>query len=303
MSLLEKKPSTGRGEPNVAALLTLFVPGLGHLYMGRVAFGVAAFLVVEGVFVLGYLLSGGLTFAFLDPELRGRFAILLTPEVGNLGGLLMQFRLEGFGPEQNGKPIPVPWPEHMRLGTTLTALSGLLNVCLMCQAHLHARVRREELQRTVSPAVQVACAWAVPGLGHLLQGRFLRGLLVFGLLFGLFLWGTELADYSNLSRERHFYYWAGQFLVGLPAIAFEHLVGDRPVTAPIEYADVGLLFGCVAGLLNVLAMLDVYGHAEARVRGELPAATASAEPRDAGAEAAPGEPAALAGQREERSPV
>ena len=80
-------------------------------------------------------------------------------------------------------------------------------------------------------------------------------------------------------------------------------MGDRPVTAPIEYADVGLLFGCVAGLLNVLAMLDVYGHAEARVRGELPAATASAEPRDAGAEAAPGEPAALAGQREERSPV
>ena len=77
-----------------------------------------------------------------------------------------------------------------------------------------------------------------------------------------------MAELSNLSRERHFYYWSGQFLLGLPSIALEFASGRPRVTGPIPHADVGLLFSCVAGLLNVLAMLDVYGVAEARLLGE-----------------------------------
>ena len=82
--------------------------------------------------------------------------------------------------------------------------------------------------------------------------------------------GTVLAEGSNLSRERHFYYWAGQFFLGIPALATEVLTGRPPVTGEIAYMDVGLLFASMAGLLNVLAMLDVYAWREDHVLGNDP---------------------------------
>ena len=42
---LGKRKSAGaasKGEPTAAVLLTLFVPGLGHLYLGRVGLGLLA---------------------------------------------------------------------------------------------------------------------------------------------------------------------------------------------------------------------------------------------------------------------
>ena len=274
---------SGRGEPTVATLLTLFVPGLGHVYMGKLGFGIAAFLVVEGLYALGWWLSDGMLFAFLDPELRGPFAALLAPESANLGAVLLQRHYVGYGPDH-----PVAWPPWMLVGCTLTALSGIANVVVMCQAHLDARgappARSRPGELPLSPAGYVAAAWLVPGLGHVLQRRALRGAIVFGLLVGLFLWGTVLAEGSNLSRERHFYYWGGQFLLGLPALAIELVSGRPPVTGPIRLVDAGLLFGCLAGLLNVLAMIDVYRVAEERLLGIEPDEGGAAEPE---ADAAP----------------
>ena len=80
----------------------------------------------------------------------------------------------------------------------------------------------------------------------------------------LFLLRPALAAGTNLSRERHFYYWSGQFLLGGPAILLEALAGRARVAGELPLADVGLLYACMAGLLNVLAMLDVWGVAEAR---------------------------------------
>ena len=255
-----------RGDPNVAAFLTWFVPGAGHLYLGRIGFAVAAFLVVEGLYALGWLLSDGRVFEFLDPELRGPLATVLAPEAGNLGAMIAQLRTVGFGPLQ-----PSPFPEGIHLGSFLTAGSGLANVLLMTHAHLTARglpaVSAGGAGRGPRPVAAVLAAWAVPGLGHLLQGRRLRAVVVLGLLVGLFALGTWMAEGSNLSRERHFYYWSGQFLLGLPALLTEVLSGRPPVTGELPLGDVGLLYACMPGLLNVLAMLDVYGVAERRWSG------------------------------------
>jgi hypothetical protein len=103
----------------------------------------------------------------------------------------------------------------------------------------------------------VLAGWLVPGLGHVLQGRRVRGVIVFATLVGLLLLGTWLAQGSNLDRERHFYYWSGQFLAGGPVMLLEALHGHALVTGEIEYADAGLVFGCLAGLLNILCLLDV----------------------------------------------
>jgi len=260
--MADLRPSERRGDPNVAVLLTWFLPGAGHVYLGAAVPGFVLLLVVEGLYALGWWLSEGRVFEVLDPELRGPLATVLTPEVANLGAMIAQMRRVGFGGDEPG-----PFPPGLALGGILTALSGVANMLVMVHAHLLARTPRAAPRAGPHPALAVALAWAVPGLGHWSQGRRRRALIVFALLVGFFFLGTWLAAGSNLSRERHFYYWSGQILIGLPGIATEIASGRPPVTGPIPYADVGLLYASLAGLLNVLAMLDVYGVAERRWLG------------------------------------
>lgn len=263
MASVRRAPATPSGDPNVAAFLTWFLPGAGHVYLGRAASGLLAFGVVGGLYLLGLALSQGMGFEFLQAELRGPLAPVLAPEAGNLGGLLWQMRQHGYGPG-----YPRPWPEWIALGTTLTAVSGVLNVCLMVQAHSLARLPKgAALAARRSPAFFAFLAWLAPGLGHLAQGRRRRAILVGGSLLLLLLLGTLLAEGSNLDRERHYYYWGGQVLAGAPALLLEWIHGHGRISGEIAFAEAGLVFGCLAGLLNVLAMIDVYGASERQVFG------------------------------------
>ncbi len=253
-----------KGDPNLSVFLTWFLPGAGHLYLGKVLPGLLAFALVQGLYALGWFLSDGRVFELLDPELRGPLATILTPEFANLGAMIAQHRVVGFGLEE-----PQPLPPHAALGGILTALSGLGNALCMVHVHLTARMSLDARKQRPHPVLAVLLGWLLPGLGHLAQGRRLRAVVVFGLLVGCFVLGTLLAEGSNLSRERHFYYWSGQFLLGLPALFAEIASGRPPVTGDIRWVDVGLLYACVAGLLNVLALLDVYGVAERAWLGEV----------------------------------
>lgn len=248
------------GSANTAAVLTWFLPGAGHLYLGHGLLALLVFVVIEGLYFAGLKLSAGMSFEFLDAELRTVVAPLLSPESGNLGGILWQMKHHGFGPGQLR-----PWPEHIVLGSSMCAASGVLNALAMAHAHTLARVSKaSDASKPLLPAL---LTWVCPGLGHLAQGRVVRGAIVFGLLVGAFALGSVLAEGSNLSRERHFYYWAGQFLIGGPALVAEALFGSMRVSRDIPYVEAGLVFGCVAGLLNVLAMIDVYGYGEAKLFG------------------------------------
>ena len=256
-----------RGDSTVAAVLTWILPGAGHFYLGMPLFGLCAFLLVQGLYLLGLHLSDGMLFEYLEPDLRSSFAGVLTPEVGNLGGLVYHMKVYGFG-----MPFMRPWPDAMWIGCWLTACSGILNACLMVQAHSDARAPRNASDpgfgRIARP---VLAAWAVPGLGHWLQGRKLRAIGFFVLLVGLLVAGSWLAGGANLSRERHFYYWAGQFLAGLPGLILEVWNGHAPLTRDRAYADAGLDLACLAGLLNVLALMDVYAFGEKCALEPLPA--------------------------------
>lgn len=111
-----------------------------------------------------------------------------------------------------------------------------------------------------------AAAWLVPGAGHLLQGRTQKGLvflIVLPLMFATGLW----------LEGRLFPFQFAEPLVGLAALAdlgiglpyviakAMGLGAGRVVALTYEY---GNAFVIVAGLLNMLVVLDAFDVAQGR---------------------------------------
>lgn len=262
--------STGRaGLPLVAALLTWFVPGLGLLYLGRALAGLLTFALIEGLFLIGALLARGASFDMLDPDLRSSAAFALAPELGNLGGFLWQF---GSYADPTRALLPRLFSSSEKLGVLLMALSGLANLAAISGAHFEARRQAASRQRSLaagpSPALLAALQGLLPGAGHIAQGRRARGLLLGGLLLGLYALGLVLCEAACLERERHYYYWSAQLLTGLPALLALPFGG--PLEQAIPRQDLGVFYAGLAGLLNLLTCLDVYGFQAARLLGQDP---------------------------------
>lgn len=116
-------------------------------------------------------------------------------------------------------------------------------------------------------------AWAVPGLGHLLQRRWTRAILLGGAVWGMFftgLWmGGHLFRLSGIDQGI-----IAALLQFLPMIAnagagllyvfcwlTDSGFADHAQMVTYEY---GYIFLLVAGLLNYLAMLDAFDIAAGR---------------------------------------
>ena len=123
------------------------------------------------------------------------------------------------------------------------------------------------MKENVAAAIPACVSgWLVPGLGHFMLGRRGRGLIFFVVVMTLFLlglyWGGELVelDRSDLLRLL-----AGlaEIGVGLPYFVTDLLGrGDGTVTS-VTY-EYGYTFLIVAGLLNMLIVLDVFDIAVGR---------------------------------------
>ena len=101
-------------------------------------------------------------------------------------------------------------------------------------------------------------AWLIPGLGHWIIGRKQKAVLYFVVISATFFLGVLLAQGRNLSYERdkiYFlaYLWnAGE--TGLGWLLTRGLEYDKP----IPHLQVGFLYTAVAGLLNLVAMIDFF---------------------------------------------
>ena len=127
-----------------------------------------------------------------------------------------------------------------------------------------SRVNAKENVATAIPAC--VSGWLVPGLGHFMLGRHGRGLIFFAVVMTLFLlglyWGGELVE---LDRRDLLRLLAGlaEIGVGLPYFVTELLGrGDGTVTSVTH--EYGYTFLIVAGLLNMLIVLDVFDIAVGR---------------------------------------
>ncbi len=254
------------------SILTLMVPGLGHLYLGRAKRGVLWFLLVEALFFAGYailgvrLWGGGMN---LGTTVWG-LPLNYIPEVGNF--LTTFLTLKATFP-LHGAPgwmdavglakLPVPW-EHV--GFLLTALSGILNVFAAADAWWLARVEKTEREKDPwlsTPTGAAFLSWLVPGLGQWKLGYKSRGAVQFGSITLLFLLGLVFSDFTAVDRSQVYFWYAGMLFDGGSTIL------STLFFAPLRFHntgstmwDLGVTTTCIAGLMNVAVLLDAYTLAE-----------------------------------------
>lgn len=105
----------------------------------------------------------------------------------------------------------------------------------------------------------VLLTWLVPGAGHWYIGRRSQAVFYFLVITALFLAGLAIADFRNVHAGRHpYYFWGTYIFDGGATLAAYGLTYDLPMVRPLELLDVGCLYSAVAGLLNLLIMIDVF---------------------------------------------
>ena len=136
------------------------------------------------------------------------------------------------------------------------------------------------------PTVAAILAWLIPGLGHLYQGRTLKGLLFMVCILSTFFFGLFISDgkavYAWWSSDDWRLPYICQLGVGLPAtpaLLQSYLVrhGRDPMIGGVmapptdtkeldswykelnRYLELGIVYTMIAGLLNVLAIYDAWG--------------------------------------------
>ncbi|MBL0921924.1 MAG: hypothetical protein IBJ10_07325 [Phycisphaerales bacterium] len=139
----------------------------------------------------------------------------------------------------------------------------------------------------LQPTAAIA-AFALPGLGHVVLGEPKRGLLIGVGILGLFFGGIFVGGIDVIDRREDFWWFAGQAGVGPIAFgvdwAHQNLIkvedpsvpGGRRSAWPDESPraqkslgrlnELGALYATLAGLLNVIAVIDAAWHTPRRRR-------------------------------------
>jgi hypothetical protein len=119
---------------------------------------------------------------------------------------------------------------------------------------------------SISPYLICAAAWAVPGAGHLWLGRRQKGvilLVTLTLMFATGLWLEGRIFPFELSQPLVALAAFADLGIGLPYFVAKLLGHGSGRVVAITY-EYGNAFGIVAGLLNMLAVLDAFDIAEGR---------------------------------------
>lgn len=121
-------------------------------------------------------------------------------------------------------------------------------------------------QNSYLPVLALIAGWLIPGAGHFLLRKWIRGSLLFISILSMFLIGIALKgkiyapNTSELLDILNFFGDLGTGLLYLLARVFD--IGAP--SAQIAIADYGTKFIVVAGLLNIMAAVDAHSLANGR---------------------------------------
>ena len=123
-----------------------------------------------------------------------------------------------------------------------------------------AQATTEAVPFTPMAALAPAIGWLVPGAGHLIQKRWIRGLLLLAAVAGLFIFGLAMQGKvykSNTGDLLDILGFVGDLGAGgLYFLARLFELGGTAITS--ANADYGTKYIVVAGLLNIMAAVDAY---------------------------------------------
>jgi hypothetical protein len=104
-------------------------------------------------------------------------------------------------------------------------------------------------------------SWVWPGLGHLFLGRLAKGLILMTAILALFVLGvrmdSRLLMNAGLEDPLAFLFSLAQMGIGAPYVIARYLgLGFDEALVKSPFYEYGNTFTAVAGLLNVLVLLD-----------------------------------------------
>jgi hypothetical protein len=132
--------------------------------------------------------------------------------------------------------------------------------------NVQAQARPAQKTTTLPPAVILIAGWLIPGAGHFLLKKWIRGTLLFVSILAMFGIGIALKGKvygPNTAELLDMLNFAGDLGNGLLYVAAR--VFDLGQAAEqVAIADYGTKFIVVAGLLNIIAAVDAHSLAIGR---------------------------------------
>ncbi len=263
----------------------ILMPGLGHLYAGRLKTAGLAFGSVTAVFLLGVMFADYRIFAFTGPlgseanllgQIMHRLPLHLLPECGNFVESMILWLMQPEQSPELSRSLRLPIAtEH--LGLALTALAGVMNCFFAADAGWAVASKdyfseRQQMAASAKgwrghPALVAFLAWVVPGLGHFIEGRRKLAYVMGGSLLILFALGLYFSGFCGVDRSQLYWWWAAEFGMGGPTFLCNVILGPMRITQDIATIDLGITLLSVAGLLNLVAVTDAFTIAERRSLG------------------------------------
>ena len=121
-------------------------------------------------------------------------------------------------------------------------------------------------QKSSLPWLVLFAGWLVPGAGHLLLGKWVRGTLIFLSILCMYLLGLGLSGkiyVPNTGDILDILGFLGQIGMGM-GYFLARLFGWGATTVLFTVGDYGTKFLTVAGLLNIIAAVDAHSLANGR---------------------------------------
>lgn len=101
--------------------------------------------------------------------------------------------------------------------------------------------------------------WLIPGAAHWLYGHRHKALTFFALILTCAVAGIIIADFRFIRYADNPFYYIGQFGSGLTWLLNGWLTSASPKgLRPVSYFEIGLLYICVGGILNLVILLNLF---------------------------------------------
>ena len=261
-----------------------FVPGLLQFRLGQKQHALMAALSCAVVFFVGWVIVGERLFywALVPPDAQasdvvataGRFGLpLVLPELLNLPANAIGAILAFDGSPSGERAWRTPRDgEH--IAAWLTAASGMLAAFWASAGQWQLRLQRDAKANddgsfpkpVAHPAMCAALSWLAPGLGHAKAGQKDKGVLLGSAVVIVFALGLLFSGGHAVDRAQYSVWWIGQNLFGGGSLFAALVTG--PMSSSGERAmdlDLGIVLCTVAGLMNLVVMVDAYTVAERSV--------------------------------------